>query len=321
MRPVEAVSRELDKRSTARVRSRRAIRIAPCLLRWIKPMFRTSIIRLGMVISDMGILVFSLKSDYWIFVPLRTLGCSDAHAVFVQFRIVHKLKSKDVVVYCDAHQSLRQICSIEGVPLEHPPSGRSEANAIVESKIGLMLACHGSSSVQAGFPTCLWPFTAHSSVVNYQLSHKGSDGKTGYYRAFGVHPAEKEIFIGGELVFFRPSPTLVSCTLPKSSGRLTPGIFSDYYTPHGGELIGQYSVCPLVDFDGRSLHSNAPKSTFKLRLNRTEVVRRRPNCVLPIFPLKVRYNRANYPLDSEDSPAVDVASGGMMTSTLRALTL
>ena len=159
-----------------------------------------------------GIVICSLKTDYWIFVPLRTLGCSDAHAAFVQFRI-------------DAHQSLRQICYLDGVPVEHPPPGRSEANAIVERKIGLMLACHRSSSVQAGFPTCLWPFTTHSSVINYQVSHKGTDGKTNYYRAFGVQPARKETFVSGELVFFRPSPTIVSCTLPKSSGRLVPGAF------------------------------------------------------------------------------------------------
>ena len=50
-----------------------------------------------------GIVMCSLKTYYWIFIPLRTLGCSDAHAAFVQFRIVHKLKSPDTVVYGDAH--------------------------------------------------------------------------------------------------------------------------------------------------------------------------------------------------------------------------
>ena len=148
-----------------------------------------------------------------------------------------------------------------------------------------MLACHRSASVQAGFPTCLWPFAAHSSVVNYQLSHKGSDNKTNYFRAFGVQPERKELFVTGELVFFRPSPTIVSCTLAKSAGRLMPGVFLDYYTPRGGQLSGQYIVCPLTDFDGRPLQANTPKSAFKFRLNRTEVVRRKATCVVPIFPL------------------------------------
>ena len=97
-----------------------------------------------------GIVICSLKTDYWIFVPLRTLGCSDAHAAFVQFRIVHKLKSPDIVVYCDAHQSLRQICYLDGVPVEHPPPGRSEANAIVERKIGLIDVCVSSILFGAG---------------------------------------------------------------------------------------------------------------------------------------------------------------------------
>jgi len=98
--------------------------------------------------------------------------------------------------------------------------------------------------------------------------------------------------------------------LAKSAGRLIPGNFLDYYTPHGGQLSGQYIVCPLVDFEGRSLQSNVPKPTFKFRLDRTEVVKRKANCVLPIFPLKARYNRANYSLDGEDGSAVSTTSGG-----------
>jgi len=96
------------------------------------------------------------------------------------------------------------------------------------------------------------------------------------------------------------------------------GIFYDYYTPRAGELSGQYIVVPLVDFDGKSLHAAEPKSSFKLRLNRTEVVRRKANHVLPIFPLKSRYNRCNYSLDGEDGPAVNVepsAEHGDMTDT------
>ena len=81
-----------------------------------------------------GIVICSRKTDSWVFVPLRTLACNDALAAFRQFRIVHKLKSTDVVVYCDAHQSLRQICYSDAVPVEHPPPGRSEANTIVERR-------------------------------------------------------------------------------------------------------------------------------------------------------------------------------------------
>jgi len=91
---------------------------------------------------------------------------------------------------------------------------------------------------------------------------------------------------------------------------LIPGIFLDHYTLHGGQLSGQYILCPLVDFEGSSLQSNVPKSTFKFRLIRTEVAKRKANCVLPIFPLKARYNRANYSLDGEDGSVVNTTSGG-----------
>ena len=255
-----------------------------------------------------GIVFCSLRSDYWVFIPLRTLGCSDAHAGFRQFCIIHQLRSDEVAVYCDAHQSLRQICYIEGIPVEHPPPARPDANALIERKIGLAMSCHRSTSVQAGFPTCLWPCAMHARSINYNIAHIGSDGKSNYYRAFGRQPKTKEVFISGELVFFRPSPTIVSCTLPKSSGRLLPGIFLDYYTPRAGELSGQFIVCPLADFDGKSLHVSAPKSTFKLRLNRTEVIKRKANCVMPIFPLKARYNKANYSLDGADGSAIDLSS-------------
>ena len=115
---------------------------------------------------------------------------------------------------------------------------------------------------------------------------------------------------------FRPSPTIVSCTLPKASGRLIPRIFLDYYTPRAGELSNQYIVCPLSDFDGKPLHVATPKTEYKLRLNRTEVVRRKANCILPIFPLKKRYNSANYSLDGADGNAVEQHSSRNFGDTL-----
>ena len=181
-----------------------------------------------------GIVLCSLRTEYWIFIPLRTLGCSDAHAAFRQFCIIHELRSKEVTVYCDAHQSLRQICMIEGAPVEHPPTARPDANSKIERKIGLALSCHRSAAVQAGFPTCLWPCTMHAASVNYNIANIGTDNKSNYYRAFHKQPKAKEVYIPGELLFFRPSPTILSCTLPKAAGRLLPGIFLDYYTPRGG---------------------------------------------------------------------------------------
>ena len=100
-----------------------------------------------------------------------------------------------------------------------------------------------------------------ASSINYNIAHVGTDKKTRDYNAFGKQPKLEETFIQGELVFFRPSPTIVSCNLPKSCGRFIPGVFYDYYTPRAGEPSGQYIVAPLVDFDGKSLQASEPKSS------------------------------------------------------------
>jgi len=98
--------------------------------------------------------------------------------------------------------------------------------------------------------------------------------------------------------------------ISKSAARLIPGVFYNYYAPRAGQLCGQYIVVPLSDFDGKPLHARTPKGAFKLRLNRTEVVRRKANCVLPIFPLKKRYNLANYSLEGQGGAAIDVPNQG-----------
>ena len=54
--------------------------------------------------------------------------------------VLHKRRSDDVLVYCDARQSVRQIRYIEGTPVEHRPPARPDANTIVERKIGLALS-------------------------------------------------------------------------------------------------------------------------------------------------------------------------------------
>ena len=41
-----------------------------------------------------GIVICSLKTKYFVFIPLRTMQCNDAQAAFIQFRLVHKLKKR-----------------------------------------------------------------------------------------------------------------------------------------------------------------------------------------------------------------------------------
>ena len=89
-------------------------------------------------------------------------------------------------------------------------------------------------------------------------------------------------------------------------GRLIPGLVLDHYTPRAGQLSGQFIVCPLVDFDGCPLTPFSPKSAFNLRLNRTEVIKRKPNFVLPISSLEQRHHKANYSLGGADGFAIDL---------------
>ena len=124
---------------------------------------------------------------------------------------------------------------------------------------------------------------AHACAANYNIPKPGSDGKTPYFRDFGDQPTQRGTFIPRDFCF-RPSPTIRSCTLPKAAGRLIPGLFLDYYTPRAGQLSGQFIVCPLADFDGCPLQLSTPTSAFKLRLNRAEVIKRKPNCVWYRFP-------------------------------------
>ena len=52
-----------------------------------------------------GISFCSLRTEYWDFIKFRPMGY--AHAAFGQFCIIRQLRSKEVVVYFDARQSLK----------------------------------------------------------------------------------------------------------------------------------------------------------------------------------------------------------------------
>ena len=60
--------------------------------------------------------------------------------------------------------------------------------------------------------------------------------------------------------------------------------------------------CPLCDFAGKSLHHKVSRTDFKLRLNRTEVVRRPATTTsYPTYPLRRRYTPCNYTLEGIES--------------------
>ena len=103
------------------------------------------------------------------------------------------------------------------------------------------------------------------------------------------------LFVWGELVFFKPAPTIMKTA--KTDNPLRPGIFVDYYLTQHGKFTGQYVCCDLDDFVGVHLHHRAGPEKFHLRLHRTEVIRRPVGALEPLFPLKRRYMQSNYTVE------------------------
>ena len=110
-------------------------------------------------------------------------------------------------------------------------------------------------------------------------------------------PVTFELFIPGELVFFKPAPTIVSCTVAKVESNLIAGIMLDYYMGPDGKFTGQYICLSLLDFVGKSLHARVERQHFKLRLHRTEILRRPASAPHPVFPLKRKYVASNFTLE------------------------
>ena len=109
---------------------------------------------------------------------------------------------------------------------------------MVERKVGLSLQGISCTLLTGGFPNVFWPMIGHAFVVNYTLSHKETDGMSSYEKTFG--DVTFEPFIPGELVFFMPAPTIVSCKPAKVESNLVAGIFLDYYMGPDGKFTGQY---------------------------------------------------------------------------------
>ena len=103
---------------------------------------------------------------------------------------------------------------------------------------------------------------------------------------------EAELFVWGELVLFKPAPTIKK--RPSTDQPLCPGVFLDYYATQHGKFSGQYVCCELEDFVGVQLHHRAGPEKFRLHLHRTEVVRKPAGATQPMFHLRRKYMKANF---------------------------
>ena len=257
-----------------------------------------------------GIVLCKVMEDHWTFQPLKTMDSKEAERIFREFcGQIGRTDEKSIkllTVYCDAHASLRAVCTEYGLSVAHPPPGRPQANSEIERRIGVALNGLRAYLAQAGLPNCFWPLAGHCYSVNYCAKPKRPGAKSSYEEITGNKFNMKDsgrTFIFGELVFFKPAPTIEVTEKPGST--LQPGVFLDYYMNWRGEFTGQYIVCPLEDFVGTSLYHRAEAKSFKLRLHRTEVCRLPTNLPetpvsemdLPIFPLRRKFHEQNNTLE------------------------
>ena len=75
-----------------------------------------------------------------------------------------------------------------------------------------------------------------------------------------------------------------------------------------GKFTGQYICVGLEDFVGKSLHTRIDRQHFKLRLHRTEVLRRPVSAPCPVFPLRRKYVASNWTLKRLESKDVEITT-------------
>lgn len=149
----------------------------------------------------------------------------------------------------------------------------------------------------------------HAFVVNYTLKHQDkTTGDVAYEMTHGA--VTFTAYIPGELVFFMPAPTIISARVAKVESNLVAGIFLDYYMGPDGKFTGQYTCVCLEDFVGGNLHRRIERQHFKLRLHRSEVLRRPTTTQSkPIFPLRRKFVASNYTMKGLESKGIDLPEG------------
>ena len=137
-----------------------------------------------------------------------------------------------------------------------------QANSLIERKVQTALNGMRAYLVNAGLPYCFWPFAGLCFAYNESWSTHNGTRKAPRKELLGGKEYH-DLFATGQLVFFKPAPTITSEDTQhvKIDHTLRPGIFIDYYMNCRGEFTGQYLVCPLTDF-GQELTLPSAKDVF-----------------------------------------------------------
>lgn len=247
-----------------------------------------------------------VDTNYWCLAPLRTLKFEEPNYRFNRFCRSTGADKDTTLVYCDQHNTLKAMCKHLGCAVRHPPPGQPRDNPVVERAVGLALQGISCCLLTAGLPNVFWPMVGHAFVVHYNLTHQNKDGVVVYFLMHG--DVDCEAFIPGELVSFKPAPTItiISTRVAKVESNLIAGIFLDSYVGPDGKFTGQYICVCLEHFVGESLHRRVEGQHFKLRLHRTEVLRRPASAPHPVFPRRRKYIASNFTLKGLESRGLEL---------------
>ena len=196
-----------------------------------------------------GIIFQRVDTDYWWFVPLRTLSFEESDFHFGNFCKATKSTRKTTLIYYDQQATLKAMAKHFGCDVRRRPLGQPRHNPVVERKVGLALQGISCCLVTGGVPKVFWPMIGRAFVANYTFSHLNMDGMSSYETMFG--PITFELFVPGELVFFKPAPTIYRYRPAKIESRPIAGVFLDYYIAPDGKFAGQYIVVGLEGFCGK----------------------------------------------------------------------
>ena len=212
-----------------------------------------------------GVVFWHVQGEFGQFVPLRTLELRELERFFLEYARIFGTGESfgKLVVYCDSHRTLVSLCDLFKLPRRHPPPGASNKCPVIERKINHILSGIRAYLASGHLPMCFWPFAGECFSFNDNLKLRFKEDGTSYtpYANIIGIPFSGQQFVTGQLVFYKPAPTIFK--IPKVGDRLRFGVFLKYYVS-GGKWNSQYVIADLDDFTNKNMHHAIGPLEFKL---------------------------------------------------------
>ena len=204
------------------------------------------------------------------------------------------------LIYCDGAPAYKSACKRMQILSEKAQPGIHQTNARIERCNADILAGSRVLLVQAGLPSCFWPYVTACYCFLENVTEVDCESSPWFLR-HGAH------FMGlalppGCRVFFFPAPTKYKPS--KADARLQCGIFLGYRLAPGGRWNGEYIVADLDDFVSKPLHSDARHTDFHIYPHITKQVKLDSKGI--VSPLKEAYDKANFTLEGRSTAITNV---------------